>query len=87
MQLMPVTAERFGVRRSFDPASNIRGGVAYLKELCVRFSNAPELVLAAYNAGEDAVGAYGGVPPYRETVSYVRKILASWSPSPSGPTV
>ncbi|HET7452031.1 MAG TPA: lytic transglycosylase domain-containing protein [Thermoanaerobaculia bacterium] len=87
MQLMPATAERFGVRRSFDPASNIRGGVAYLKELCVRFSNAPELVLAAYNAGEDTVGAYGGVPPYRETVNYVRKILAWWSPAPSGPTV
>ena len=87
MQLMPATAERFGVRRSFDPAANIRGGVAYLKELCVRFSNAPELVLAAYNAGEDAVGSFGGVPPYRETVDYVRKILAWWSPPSAAPTV
>ncbi len=87
MQLMPATAERFGVRRSFDPASNIRGGILYLKSLCVRFSNAPELVLAAYNAGEDAVDSYGGVPPYRETVNYVKKILAWWSPVGSAPTV
>jgi soluble lytic murein transglycosylase-like protein len=87
MQLMPATAERFGVRRSFDPASNIRGGVLYLKSLCVRFSNAPELVLAAYNAGEDAVDSYGGVPPYRETVNYVKKILSWWSPATSAPTV
>ncbi len=87
MQLMPATAERFGVRRSFDPASNIRGGVRYLKSLCVRFSNAPDLVLAAYNAGEDAVESYHGVPPYRETVNYVKKILAWWSPAPAGPTV
>ena len=87
MQLMPATAERFGVKRSFDAASNIRGGVLYLKSLCVRFSNAPELVLAAYNAGEDAVDSYGGVPPYRETVNYVRKILAWWSPAGSASTV
>jgi hypothetical protein len=87
MQLMPATAERFGVRRSFDPAANIRGGVRYLKTLCVRFSNAPELVLAAYNAGEDAVDSYGGVPPYRETVNYVKKILSWWSPAPPAPTV
>ena len=87
MQLMPATAERLGVRRSFDPAANIRGGVRYLKSLCVRFSNAPELVLAAYNAGEDAVESYGGVPPYRETVNYVKKILSWWSPAPAAPTV
>jgi len=87
MQLMPATAARLGVRRIFDPASNIRGGVRYLKELCVRFSNAPELVLAAYNAGEDTVDSYGGMPPYRETVSYVKKILSWWSPAPAAPTV
>ena len=80
MQLMPATAARLGVHRWFDPEANIRGGVRYLKELCDRFSNAPELVLAAYNAGEQAVDAYGGVPPYRETVEYVRRILAWWSP-------
>jgi soluble lytic murein transglycosylase-like protein len=87
MQLMPATAERFGVQRSFDPASNIRGGVRYLKALCVRFANAPELVLAAYNAGENAVDSYGGIPPYRETVNYVKRILAWWSPVPAVPTV
>ncbi len=87
MQLMPATAARLGVRNPFDPGSNIRGGIRYLKELCTRFSNAPELVLAAYNAGEDAVGAYGGVPPYRETVDYVKKILAWWSPVAAAPTV
>jgi soluble lytic murein transglycosylase-like protein len=87
MQLMPATAARLGVRSVFDPAANIRGGVKYLKELCVRFSNTPELVLAAYNAGEDAVDSYRGVPPYRETVNYVKKILAWWSPAPVSPTV
>lgn len=81
MQLMPATAARLGVRRSFDPAANVRAGIRYLKELAKRFSNRPELVLAAYNAGEEAVETYGGVPPYRETVDYVRRILGWWSPA------
>jgi hypothetical protein len=87
MQLMPATAARLGVRRCFDPAANVRGGVAYLKQLCARFSNSPELVLAAYNAGEQAVDSYGGVPPYRETVDYVRRILKWWSPAGASPSV
>jgi hypothetical protein len=87
MQLMPATAARLGVRRCFDPAANIRGGIRYLKQLCARFSNTPELVLAAYNAGEDAVDQYGGVPPYRETVDYVKRILGWWSPVPPAPSV
>ena len=87
MQLMPATAARLGVRRCFDPASNLRGGIRYLKQLCARFSNTPELILAAYNAGEDAVDSYGGVPPYRETVDYVKRILAWWSPAPASPAV
>jgi soluble lytic murein transglycosylase-like protein len=87
MQLMPATAARLGVRRSFDPAANVRGGVAYLKQLCARFSNSPELVLAAYNAGEQAVDSYDGVPPYRETVNYVKKILSWWSPAGASPSV
>jgi hypothetical protein len=87
MQLMPATAARLGVRRCFDPAANIRGGIRYLKQLCVRFSNTPELILAAYNAGEDAVDQYGGVPPYRETVDYVKRILGWWSPFPKSPSV
>jgi hypothetical protein len=80
MQLMPATARRLSVRYPFDPASNLDGGVRYLRELVNRFGNQPELVLAAYNAGEQAVETYGGVPPYRETVAYVNRILGWWSP-------
>jgi hypothetical protein len=80
MQLMPATAKRLSVRKPFDPASNVRGGVRYLRELVDRFGQRPDLVLAAYNAGEGAVQTYGGVPPYRETVAYVNRILKWWSP-------
>jgi transglycosylase-like protein with SLT domain len=81
MQLMPATAKRLAVRRPFDPAANVGGGVRYLKELLERFHHRPELVLAAYNAGERAVSTYGGVPPYRETIGYVKKILSWWTPA------
>ncbi len=81
MQLMPATARRLEVSFPFDPAQNVRGGVRYLKELARRFSNKPELVLAAYNAGETAVLSFGGVPPYRETVGYVKRILGWWIPA------
>ena len=81
MQLMPATAKRLAVRKPFDPAANVSGGVRYLKELLKRFQHRPELVLAAYNAGERAVETYGGVPPYRETVGYVKKILSWWTPA------
>jgi hypothetical protein len=87
MQLMPATAARLGLRRSYDPAANVRAGVRYLKELAKRFGNRPELILAAYNAGEQAVDNYGGVPPYRETVDYVRRILGWWSPAVKTPSV
>ena len=80
MQLMPATARRLNVRWPFDPAENIRGGVQYLKELAGRFANRPELVLAAYNAGEGAVEDFGGVPPYRETIGYVKRVLSWWTP-------
>ncbi|MGZ5429944.1 MAG: lytic transglycosylase domain-containing protein [Thermoanaerobaculia bacterium] len=85
MQLMPATARRLGVRSPFDPRDNIRGGVAYLAELAERFGEKnADLILAAYNAGEQAVEEYGGVPPYRETRDYVRRVLALWgSPAPS----
>jgi hypothetical protein len=81
MQLMPATAKRLEVRKPFDPASNVAGGVKYLRELAERFHHRPELVLAAYNAGERAVETYGGVPPYRETIGYVKKILSWWTPA------
>jgi Transglycosylase SLT domain len=78
MQLIPATAERFGVTDSKDPIQNIKGGVAYLDWLLKEFDNDPVLVLAAYNAGEGAVRDNGGVPPYAETRDYVPKVLAAW---------
>lgn len=79
MQLMPATARRLGVARAFDPGQNVAGGVAYLAWLAERFgADRPDLVLAAYNAGEAAVEAHDGVPPYRETRAYVKKVLAFW---------
>lgn len=76
MQLMPATAERFGVRDVFDVAQNVEGGTRYLAWLLERFGGDPELALAGYNAGEGAVDRHGGIPPYRETRSYVTQVLA-----------
>lgn len=78
MQLIPATARRFGVADASDPVQNIRGGVAYLDWLMGEFGGDPLMVLAAYNAGEGAVRANGGVPPYAETRDYVPKVLAAW---------
>ena len=74
MQLIPATAARFGVRDVFDAADNIRGGMAYLQWLLTHFDGDVTLALAGYNAGEGAVKRHGGVPPYKETRNYVRKI-------------
>jgi len=80
MQLMPGTARRFGVKRPFDPAENIRAGTQYLKELLTMFNNRVDLALASYNAGEGRVLNYGNrVPPFRETREYVRRISARYS--------
>ena len=79
MQLMPATAERFGVADRTLPADNIKGGVAYLNVLMKLFDRDPAMVLAAYNAGENAVKSHGGVPPFDETRAYVPKVLAAWS--------
>jgi soluble lytic murein transglycosylase-like protein len=78
MQLLPDTARRFGVKKKkdlFDPSKNLEAGVKYLKWLTQRFGGDVEKILAAYNAGEGAVDRFGGIPPYRETQSYVKKIF------------
>lgn len=75
MQLIPATQERFGVRRPFDPEHNVRGALAYLSWLHKRFAGDWRLVVAAYNSGEGAVDRYGGVPPYADTLQYVRRVL------------
>lgn len=74
MQLMPATAERFGVTEICDPEANIDGGVRYLRELTDEFHN-PLLVAAAYNAGEGSVREQGGIPPFKETLRYVAEVL------------
>jgi hypothetical protein len=74
MQLMPATAERFGVTNSFDPRENIFAGTRYLHWLLQKFDGNADLAVAAYNAGEGNVWKYDGVPPFRETVNYINRI-------------
>ena len=74
MQLMPATARQYDVRDPYDPKTNLEAGVRHLKDLLSRFDLT--LALAAYNAGEAVVRKYGGIPPYSETRSYVREVLA-----------
>ncbi len=76
MQLMPATARRFGVKDAFDARANIFAGTQYLRILLDMFQGDVALALAAYNAGENAVLRYGGIPPYRETRGYVAKVQA-----------
>jgi soluble lytic murein transglycosylase-like protein len=89
MQLMPATARQFDVGNPFNPIENVRAGVAYLKELLVRYQNKEDLALAAYNAGPGAVDRHGqSIPPYRETRSYVSRISQmAVDPLPVGPPV
>lgn len=76
MQLMPQTAKRYGVADALDPLQNLNGGARYLKDLLSLFNNDTSLALAAYNAGEHAVTRYGNrIPPYRETLHYVPRVL------------
>jgi soluble lytic murein transglycosylase-like protein len=79
MQLIPETAQRFRVADPFDPESNVRGGMAYLRRLLALFNGDVQLVAAAYNAGEGAVLRHRGVPPYRETRDYVMRIARLYS--------
>jgi hypothetical protein len=75
MQLMPETAKFLSVKDPYDPAQNIRGGTKYLKQLLDKFDGNIGLSLAAYNAGEYSIQKHDGIPPYRETISYVRKVV------------
>ena len=82
MQLMPETAQRYGVRDLFDPEENISAGTRHLAYLLGLYSGDASRALAAYNAGEAAVARYGGIPPYTETKLYVHKGLAAYGGSP-----
>lgn len=80
MQLMPATAERYGVTDRYNPAQSLQGGAAYLSDLLELFNNDIRLAVAAYNAGENAVVRYGRkIPPYRETQNYVRKVMSFYT--------
>ena len=88
MQLIPATGQRFGVQDFFDPAQNIEGGVRYLKFLSDKFGEHNlDLLIAAYNAGENAVERVGRVPQIRETIDYVRKVRSIYKPERSATLV
>lgn len=76
MQLMPVTAKRYGVADPLDPLQNLHGGARYLRYLLKKYNNDRHLALAAYNAGEASVAKYGNqIPPYPETTEYVPRVM------------
>jgi soluble lytic murein transglycosylase-like protein len=78
MQLMPETAKEYGVKDLLDPRENIEGGVKYLKDLFSLFSGKKDLILAAYNAGQEAIKKFGGIPPYQETRNYISRVMTSY---------
>lgn len=86
MQLMPQTASRYGVSDPFDPQENVTAGIRYLRDLLRLFGGDLRKALAAYNAGENAVLMYRGIPPYRETSEYVQKVLARYRPAEEPPS-
>ncbi len=75
MQLMPATAEKYGVSDLYNPHQNIVAGIKHLRYLMTLFPDNLKHVIAAYNAGENAVNKYNGIPPYRETQGYVKKVM------------
>ncbi len=81
MQLMPETAKEYGVKNIYDAKDNIEGGIRYLRDLIKVYKGKTSLVLAAYNAGQEAIKKYGGIPPYPETRNYIRKIMATYPKS------
>jgi soluble lytic murein transglycosylase-like protein len=83
MQLLPETAAQLGVKNIDDPAENIDAGTRYLRDLLQKYNNDLALALAAYNAGPDKVQLYGRVPPYAETISYVRRVKSGYATSKS----
>ncbi len=85
MQLMPDTAKEYGVRNRYDPFENIEGGTKFLKDLFQTYDQKDDLVLAAYNAGPEAVKKHKGVPPYPETVQYIQRVKSYWNPEQSPP--
>jgi hypothetical protein len=78
MQLMPSTAKQYGVNNLYDPEDNVLGGTKYLKDLSSLYQKNLDLVLAAYNAGQEAVKKYQGIPPYQETIEYIEKVKSSY---------
>ncbi len=78
MQLMPLTATQYEVMNVFDPKQNILGGVKYLVDLIKLYDGNTPHVLAAYNAGQEAIKKYGGIPPYSETKNYIKKVMAAY---------